>query len=496
MPNFHVLALDIGTSSARALLFDSQARAVGEPAQTSYDQTTTHDGGVECDADELFELTARCIDNALKVAPQGVEIGAVACSCFWHSLLAVDAGGRAISPVFSWADNRAAPWVAPLRATLDEVATHARTGCVFHTSYWPAKLLWLHFTRPEWFNEDVRWMSFGEYIALRVLGTTKVSLSMASGTGLFHQNNCDWDDETLKGLPIGKTQLSQLCDANESLGEVAGEWLARWPQLQNARWYPALGDGACSNLGSGGVDDKHLVLNVGTSAAVRVVLENFSGHAPHGLWRYRVDKKRSIMGGAVSNAGNVFAWAKATLRLPDDVEAQLAAMKPAAHGLTVLPFLAGERSPLWNANARWALEGASLDTTPEEILRASLEAASLRFAAIAHLVQGAMNPCEAPREILCSGGAFSKSPAWAQISADCMGANLVESCESEASARGAALMALEACGIVENIADLPAERGAAIAFNPDTHEIYNRALERQNAFYDQLFASSLMPRTR
>jgi gluconokinase len=403
--------------------------------------------------------------------------------------MAVDSNDRALSPVYSWADNRAAPWGGPLHATLDETSAHARTGCVFHTSYWPVKLLWLHHTRPEWFGDDVRWMSFGEYIALRLFGRAKVSLSMASGTGIFHQNHCDWDVETLKALPLRKTQLSQLCDANENLGEVTGEWLRRWPRLETAKWFPALGDGACSNLGSGGVDERNLVLNVGTSAAVRVVLENFEGNAPHGLWRYRIDQRRSILGGAVSNAGNVFAWIKATFNLPDDIEARIAAMAPVAHGLTVLPFLAGERSPLWNARARYALEGASLDTSPAEILRASLEAASLRFAAIAGLVREAMDDCRTP-EILCSGGAFSKSPAWAQITADCLGANLVESCESEASARGAALLALEACGVIPTIGALPAERGATIAFNADAHELYARSLDRQNALYDQLYASS------
>ena len=487
--SFHVLALDIGTSSARALLFDASARAIGQAAQHSYEQTTSPDGGVECDAEELFNLVVRCIDEVKTEA-----IGAVACSCFWHSLMAIDRDGNAISPVFSWADNRAAPWIEPLRATLNEQAAHARTGCVFHTSYWPAKLLWLAHTRAELFAENTRWISFGEYLAMKFCGEAKASFSMASGTGIFHQNRCDWDDETLAALPIGRAQLSPLCDANEQ-AESLPQWKNRWPHLKNAKWFPALGDGACSNLGSGGVDANNLVLNVGTSAAVRVVLKDFTGEAPHGLWRYRIDKRRSVLGGAVSNAGNVWAWANATFKLPPNCEARIAAMPPDSHGLTVLPFLAGERSPIWNAHARFALEGASLDSKPEHILRAALEAASLRFALIAELVRDAMNiECNAAPEILASGGALSRSEAWSQITADCLGATLVESRESEASARGAALMALEACGVIENIADLPAERGARIEANAASTEIYRRALERQNSFYDQIYASSLAPR--
>ncbi|HEX8834824.1 MAG TPA: gluconokinase [Abditibacteriaceae bacterium] len=490
-----IVALDIGTSSTRALVFDEHGHKVGDAAQRPYDQTTTVDGGVECDADELFELTAQCLDE---VHPNLANVAAVATSCFWHSLMCVDSAGRALSPVYSWADNRSSPWLAPLRSMLDEHETHARTGCVFHTSYWPAKLLWLSQTRPQLFGEDTHWISFGEYVALKIFGTTKVSYSMASGTGLFHQNNCDWDDETLRALPLRKSHLSELCDHNQNLGALSGEWAERWPHLQSAKWFPAIGDGACSNIGSGGVDDSRIVLNVGTSAALRVVLENFEGNAPRGLWRYRVDKRRSLMGGAVSNAGNVFAWARDTFRLPDDAEAQISAMQPDVHGLTVLPFLAGERSPLWNADARLVIEGASLDTSPVTILRACLEAASLRFAEVARSVRAAMktNNCDPDVEIVASGGALERSACWTQIVADCLGTPLVESRESEASARGAALLALEACGIIDDIRDLPAERGGEVQPNSEHHEVYVEALERQNALYDQLFATSLSARKR
>ncbi|HVF85838.1 MAG TPA: FGGY family carbohydrate kinase, partial [Abditibacteriaceae bacterium] len=190
-----VLALDVGTSSTRAILFDAQGDKIGAAGQIEYSQSTTFDGGVETDADALLEHTAQCIDALLKTT--NARPVAVACSCFWHSLMAVDEHDRPLTPLFSWADNRAAPWIPALRATLDEEQTHARTGCVFHTSYWPAKLLWLHHTRPELFSSSTRsrtrWIGFGEYLALKLCGQSLSSLSMASGTGVFNQNNCDWD---------------------------------------------------------------------------------------------------------------------------------------------------------------------------------------------------------------------------------------------------------------------------------------------------------------
>jgi gluconokinase len=482
-----VLSLDIGTSSTRALLFDARGQKIGSVAQRPYAQTTTPDGGVETNADELLNLTLQCVDEVLQSHNDAeFEIIAVATSCFWHSLMAVDANGEALIRVLSWADNRAAPWIPALRSLLDEESTHARTGCVFHTSYWPAKLLWLSHASPELFeSEGARWMSFGEYIALKLTGAAHCSISMASGTGIFDQNKCDWDDEVLNVLPIGRAQLSTLCDAGDALPPLDAEYSARWPQLQGAKWYPALGDGACSNIGTGGVDDSCLVLNAGTSGALRVVLPEYSGAAPRGLWRYRVDKNRSVMGGAISNVGNVLLWATQTLKLPDDWREQISALQPEVHGLLVLPFLAGERSPLWNANAKFCLDGATLGTTPIEILRACLEASALRFAAIAELVLE--GPAQKSREILFSGGALEAAPVWAQIVCDAIGLPLVKGEETEASARGAALMALEACGAIESISHLPAERGNTLAPDAGNHEIYRRALEKQNALYANLY---------
>jgi gluconokinase len=447
---------------------------------------------VDVDADFLLDITAQCIDEVL--TELDVPVVAVAVSCFWHSLMAVNESGQALTPVLSWADNRAAPWLAPLRATLDEIETHARTGCVFHTSYWPAKLLWLHQTQTALFTPSTRWVSFGEYLALQFLGEARVSLSMASGTGLFHQNNADWDETMLAAVPISLENLSPLCDAHDDLGRVHSTYRERWPALREAKWFPAIGDGAASNIGSGCVDGSRIALNVGTSAALRVVLPEYSDAPPTGLWRYRVDGRRSILGGALSNAGSVWAWARNTFNLPPDADAQIAAMSPDTHNLTVLPFLAGERSPLWNANARFVLEGASLDTEPVEILRAALEATSLRFADVAQRVcAAAPQPDEQGSrslEIVASGGALDRSPGWRQIVCDCIGAPLVQSCESEASARGAALLALEACGIINDIADLAAACGDEVQPNLEHHAVYKRALTRQNALYDQIYAAA------
>jgi gluconokinase len=482
MKDHLVVALDIGTSSVRAIAFDGAGHKVGEAAQIPYDQVTTPDGGVEVGSELLIDLAAQCLDLLLPKLGGAVE--AVAISCFWHSLLAVDGAGEALTPVLSWADNRAAAYVPVLRSLMDEETAHARLGCVFHTSYWPAKLLYLRDAKPEFFSceEKPRWMGFGEFLRLKWCGDSRMSLSMASGTGLFGQNECDFDAEMLSHLPLGREQLPQLCDL-EDAASLSDEWKQRWPQLAGAKIFPAIGDGACSNLGSGCADGSKIGLNAGTSGALRVVLRDFQGEAPRGLWRYRVDKNRSIVGGALSNVGNVMVWARENFRLADDWQDVVAAMPPGAHGLTVLPFLAGERAPLWNGSARLVMEGAGWNTDASAMMRAVLEGASLRFAAIARELL-ALAP---QAQLVFSGGALERVPLWQTIVCDAIGALLVQSLESEASARGAALLALEALGVLDDARDAPSQRGAELTPNLENHVIYLRMLEKQNALYSKVY---------
>ena len=192
-----VLALDVGTSSCRASLYDRRGRSVaGRRARVTYSPEVTPDGGAQLDPDLLFDQLCSVIDQVLQQA-NGTPILAVATDTFWHSLLGVDADGRPLTPIYLWLDARSRGEVAGLRQRLDERAVHARVGTVLHWSYWPAKLSWLRHTQPDLFKRVHRWISFGELVLERLTGQTGISVSMASGTGLLNVHSCDWDSEML-----------------------------------------------------------------------------------------------------------------------------------------------------------------------------------------------------------------------------------------------------------------------------------------------------------
>jgi len=483
-----VLALDLGTSSVRAMLFDAQGRALPEAeAQSAYSQTISADGGVETDAEALLARTVDTIKQLLHKtdADTKARLAGVGVSCFWHSLVGVGAEGRALTPLFSWADSRAAAQAEALKREMDPEGYHRRTGCELHPNYWPAKLRWLQQTQAAEFGKVTLWMSFAEYLYLRLFGEAKVSLSMASGTGLLNPNTKAWDPDTLKVLPVTESSFNPLAGATETWLGLTGEWAKTLAPLQDLPWVPASGDGACSNVGSGAVGTDRIAINIGTSGAMRVAVRAESVDIPEGLFCYRLDAERFLVGGAFANGGNVFAWAQKTLQIgsvEDDAHA-VSKLPPDGHGLTVLPFWAGERSPEWHADARATITGMNLHTTPADLLRASLEAVAYTFGSVHERL---LRQYPTATQIIVSGGALTYDPTWTQIMADTFGLPVVTSRVFEASSRGAALLALNALGLISDLDDVPTYLGKTYTPDPENHEIYKKAQARQEALYAKM----------
>ncbi len=471
-----VIALDLGTSSARASLYDPRGRPVeGRFHQVLYAPTTSADGGVEHDPAQLLDAAIACVDAVARAARHD-DVQAVGVTSFWHGLLGFDAHHRPVTPIFMWADSRSAAEAALLHDALDAEALHARTGCHLHPSYWPAKLRWLAREQPGEVSRVARWGSIGEHLELTFFGEAATGLSMASGTGLLDQDALRWDAEALAAAGIEAEHLFPIARRTEGRRGLRAPWAGRWPALRSVPWFPAVGDGAASNVGSDCTDASRVALSVGTSAALRVVTDA-TVRPPRGLWRYRLDARRCVVGGATSEGGNVYAWCREVLRLPDDatVERALARRAPDAHGLTVLPFLAGERAPGWRGDRRATITGLALGTTALDVTHAALEAVALRLA----LVYELLGPhATSDHAVVASGGAIGRSRAWTQMLADALGRAVHTSSESEATSRGVALLALESLGVLRDIGAVRAPLGEV--FTPDAAHCarYRAALER------------------
>jgi gluconokinase len=408
-----VLALDIGSSSVRAQRFDEHANPEGELRQERYDTN---------DAAEVAELVRTVCGGE---EPDGT-------SCFGHSLIAVDADRRALTPILGWRDTRSADAAEWLRRRLDPEAVHARTGAYLHPSYWPAKLAWLAQTEPELYRDAAHFVSFSDFVR----GAPETSLSMASGTGLLDLTTNDWDGELLDALGLEAERLPRIVEQPV--------WL----------------DAVCSNLGAGCVGRERAALMVGTSGALRILYETERPQPRDGLFMYRVDERRVAEGGALSDGGNLYAWLERTLADGGTPREE--------HGLTFLPFLGGERSTGWDPDATGAVFGLTFDSTPADVRRAALEGVGFRFAAIADLLPEV-------EEIVATGGALLKDEGWVQIMADALARPIVLSGVAEASLRGAAVA----------VVDEPAAAPLGDTFHPreERAEAYRSARERQERLY-------------
>lgn len=483
-----VLTIDIGSSSARVLLYDHQGRQVaGLGATERYQLRASHDGASEDDPEEALARLSRCLDATMaQLGPAAERIAAVAVATIASTLLGLDQDGAPLTPVFTYADTRNTTDAASLRERLDEAEVHERTGCMFRSAYWPARLAWLRRSRPALVARVARWATLGDYLEQRLFGRGRASLSVASWTGLLSRRELIWDGPLLAALGVALEQLPPLADVDEPLQGLLPAFATRWPALRAVPWLPAIGDGAAANLGSGCTGPGQVALTVGTTGALRVVTPGVA-RVPAGLWVYRVDRGAALLGGATSEGGNLAGWLSRTLRLgePAVVEREVLAVPPDGHGLTVLPFIAGERSPGWAGNARATIHGITLGTTPAEIVRASLEAVAYRFALIAAGLEASGVALEG---LVASGGALLASPVWPQIIADAIGRPLTLSAETEATSRGVALLALRALGLIPGLDALPAALGARFDPDPAVHAVYQGAIARQRELYTLLVA--------
>jgi gluconokinase len=470
-----VLALDVGSSSVRALLFDGRGRPCPE-AGSRLAYTIDHDaeGAAEVDAERLLRLTEAAVDRAVR--GRGGPVAAVGLSTFWHGLVGVDAAGAPTTPVILWSDTRAWREAERLRRELDPEDVRRRTGAPIHPCYWPAKLAWLRRDRPEVWRRTHHWLSFSDLLYLRLFGRLGTSPSMASGTGLRRLAG-GWDPELLERLDLSPDSLP------DEVGTMSGlrpAYARRWPRLRDARWLTGRGDGALANLGSGCLDPGRRAITLGTSGALRVVTHRPPPDLAPGLWCYLLDAERYVVGGALSDGGNLWAWMERTLRLEArGLERRLRRLRPGS-GPDFLPLLAGERSPGFATRATGAIAGLTQATTAEHIARSAMEGVAVRFA----MIDAALDRSVPGAALLvASGGALHASRLWAQIVADAVGKPISVSPDFEASTRGAALLALASLGVPVHVVP---RRGRLVVPDEEAHRRYAEVAARQERLYSLL----------
>jgi gluconokinase len=472
------LAIDIGSSSIRGGLYDRCARLVeGSAAKVPYGWDVGPEGSVRLPFRELLQRVEQALDEAAAAAgPLAREAVVAGVSCFFHSIVGLDGAGRPLTPVLSWADTTSAGDAATLRATIDSGRAHARTGAPVHAGYWPARVLRLRQEEPA----IRRWAGFPELLAEALTGRAVVSRSMASGTGLMDRARGGWWAEIADRLSVDPGELSSLVADDEPIGRLARAAARRWPAFAHLDWFAAWGDGACGNVGLGATGPGQAALMIGTSGAIRTIIGDPAPRIVPGLFAYRLGES-ALVGGQLSEGGGTVASVTRLLRRsPASLERTAASLTPDSHGLTILPYIHGERGLGYHDGARGVLAGLAPESGAPAVYRALLEAIAYRFAALDERLSTLL---AAPPAITASGGALARSPLWAQIVADSLGRDIALAVAVEASCRGAALLALRAAGLFHDLEAVPTPRARTIRFDPERATRYRAGRARQEQLY-------------
>ncbi|GMA51093.1 gluconate kinase [Alicyclobacillus contaminans] len=436
------LGVDIGTTSVKVVAFAPSGEELAR-ASARLTMVQSQPGWAEQDPDAVYAAVEQAllrVDAALQVG--GWQVGQVGFSAAMHSLLAVDANHRPLTPAITWMDTRAARQADALWRSPQGSALYAATGTPVHPMTPLVKLMWWSEQRSTERPAAAKWVSLKEYVWFRWFGVWEVDASMASATGLYDLMRGSWLDAALETAGIREDQLSALVPTTHCRVGLTAPGLQTARSLANAVFNIGASDGVLANLGVGAASAGDLVLTIGTSCAVRATTEHPATDAATRLFCYVLDDRRFVVGGPSNSGGVVVDWlCRQVLGVPPESEAfeQMLAEAAAVEtdDLLVLPYLTGERAPLWNPEAAAHVLGLRPRHTRAHLFRAAVEGILFNAAWISSAVQALTGPA---RRVLTSGKLLDV-PWIRQLAADIFGLPAVATTSADASVVGAALLA-------------------------------------------------------
>lgn len=478
----YYIGIDIGTTSTKAVAFSEEGEiiAVHSIAYQIYHPSPDRS---EQNPDEIFEAVINCMAELTAKLPPGIPL-LVAFSSAMHSLIAVDINGRPTTGCIIWADNRSGKIAESLRSTALGKEFYYATGVPVHAMSPFCKLLWLKQNEPGIFSNAHKFIGIKEYVFFRIFGKYIIDTSLASATGLLNIHTLQWDDSILSYIGLHRGQLSMVTGAahSEILPAPANLFQKRLAILENVPFVIGGSDGGAANLGSGAAKEGSIAVTVGTSSAIRMITTGIYIDPLMRTFCYHLKDKTYITGGAGNNGAVVIQWLKDSLLKTsesfDELFSQAATIPAGCDGLIFIPYILGERAPVWNADAKGVFFGLDITHTKAHLIRAAMEGVIYCIYSIGKILTGNNDH----KEIHASGG-FTKNPLWLQILSDVFNCRVCVSGAAESSASGAVMIGMEALGITRVW-----EPAISAVYEPDlhTHVLYKNQCEKSERIYDLL----------
>jgi len=481
----YILGIDIGTGSTKAVAVDLNYRAF-DSSQYFYPTQSPSPGYSEQHPEviwQAFQKSISAIVEKLGSAPVAISL-----SSAMHSLIAVDSHGEALMPMMTWADQRSADIAERLLSEELGFELYKETGTPVHPMSPLCKIIWIREHQPEIFKKAAKFISIKEYIWYRLFKSWEVDHSIASCTGLMNIAQMEWSTKALASAGIGVERLSVLVSTSYLRKDFDLEEL---PFLEaGTPFVIGASDGCLANLGSGAFRPGSAALTIGTSGALRVASNEAVFSTKAMTFSYHLDERIFINGGAINNGGVALKWhlknllGKETLTTADYDTALRAAenVKAGAEGLIFLPYLQGERAPIWDSRSCGNFFGINLNHHQQHFTRAVVEGICF---ALNDVLQSLTESGQPIAELKVSGG-FISSSVWLQIMADITGKKLIRVNAEDASATGAAYLAVKAIGLEEDYPLPNQEEMVATAPDQHAHETYKKYFKIYKKLYKDL----------
>ncbi|RKQ32286.1 gluconokinase [Oceanobacillus halophilus] len=474
MPRELVMGLDIGTTSVKAVVFDTKGKLVAEAeemVETNYPKADWAEQNPEEVEKASIEAMKNVVENANVTSEEILTIGI---SAAMHSLICIDEDMQPISQMLIWSDKRSSHIADRLiKTSANDI--YAKTGTPIHPMTPLLKLIWMKENQYEAYHNAAYFMSMKEYLLQKWFGQRVIDYSMAAATGFFDVKKLDWEDQALELAGIQREQLSKIVSPTEILTGLDQRVAEEIGISGNIPFVIGSADGQLANLGSGAIKPGEVNISVGTSGAIRQFVKGAPINEKMETFTYSFTEDTSIIGGPTNNGGVALQWFKDLIEYKgthDEFLADAAKVEVGSEGILFLPYVNGERAPLWNGRAKGNFFGLSINHKKEHLTRAVLEGIAFNIYQIGKSLERIAG---APEKISVNGG-LTKSLLWVQIMADLFGKEIYLSDTHHNAAWGAAWTALVGIGKANSLEDikssLPSEK--VIEPNMENHEVYQR----------------------
>ncbi|MEI7027863.1 gluconokinase [Paenibacillus sp. y28] len=496
----YMIAADIGTTSAKTLVIDRNGVVLGSHS-IEYPLFTPRADIAEQDPDEIFAAVRTGIAEVIRKAGiSAQQVLFVSFSSAMHSLIALDRDLNPLTRCITWADNRSAGYVEPLKRDLNGHQIYLNTGTPIHPMSPLLKLMWMKDNEPELHDKTYKFVGIKEYVFAKLFGQVIIDHSLASATGMFNLRELDWDKQALEVTGVRQEQLPKPVPTTYILEGLNSAYAAEMGLDPSTPFIAGASDGVLANLGVGAFEPGKYAVTIGTSGAVRGVVRQPLTDPEGRLFCYNLKDDFWVIGGPINNGGIMLRWARDQLATLEAEEARrqgidpydrlteiAASVAPGSDGLLFLPFLTGERAPYWNANSRGVFFGLSMQHEKKHMVRAVMEGVMYRI----HSVLRPLEALGGPTQELRASGGFARSTFWRQLMADVLGTELTVPNTIESSGLGAAQLGLLALGETRDFSSIYdwIREGVRHEPNKENGVIYERLSEIYMNVYKSLRGS-------